>query len=201
MNSSGKEQLSFPLVWVSSSAVGSPPINKHFGQGNAGRWDDKAWENFSTDHALHKRLVHSGVDSSFPVVPLFYYRMSSYDDAPVARANSVAGSLSSPVYSQIEDQLEALRSSDDELKIEQGAIDTALTVLRLLKSNDIIPPLVAPQGDDAVVMLWSIRNATYAITITDGELGYIVRQQRRELKKKDSIKIDKFSLPALQYQG
>lgn len=197
MRSESKQQLSLPFVWVSSSAVSAPPINQHFGRGNASRWDDRAWERFTADHATHHRLIKSSIDSSESAAPLFYYRMSSFDDPPAVTMNSTTRSLNAPLYAQIEGQLESLRHGD--LQIEAGAIDTALIVLHELQSTDIIPPLLVPQGDDAVVMLWSIRNATYAITITDGELGYIVRQQRQELKKRDSIKIEKFSLPALPF--
>ncbi|MGY4281490.1 hypothetical protein ACVWXO_000710 [Bradyrhizobium sp. LM2.7] len=194
-------ELHSPLVWVSSSAVGAPPIHRHFGMGNASRWSDTAWKKFAFDHGTHKMLVGS-IDSSETAFPMLYCRFEAAStDASLLNSAASATAVNDVIYAEIEAQLETMRAAKDDAPFEEGAIDTALGVLHEIQKHDLIPPLVTAQGDDAVVMLWSIRNATYAITITDGELGYIVRQHRRQLKKQDSIKVEKFSLPALTSHG
>lgn len=195
------ELISPPLVWVSSSAVGAPRINQHFGLGNASRWSDSSWKRFSSDHQTHKMLINS-LDSSEKNIPLLYCRFETADTGTaLSSSNASATARNDAIYGEIENQLESMRAAKDDVPFEEGAIDTALNVLQEIKKYDLIPPLVTAQGDDAVVMLWSIRNATYAITITDGELGYIVRQYRKQLKKEDSIKVEKFSIPLLASHG
>ena len=99
-------------------------------------------------------------------------------------------------YDKVERQLTQLSNEDSSPPtVEKGAIDTALAVVSELKRYQIAPPELSWHGGDAVVMLWSLAETTYAITITEGELGYVVRRNRRRVKLVDSIALSTFSVP------
>ena len=84
--------------------------------------------------------------------------------------------------------------SEGKPPIEFGAIETAKVRLKHLIDNQIAPPQVTTMGDDAIVMLWAIGDATAAVTITDGELGHVVRRQRKTIKRQSNIKPETFNL-------
>ena len=99
-------------------------------------------------------------------------------------------------YTDIKQELSHLISAAAEGNpiIEIGAIDTAQIVLNYLMDNHFPPPQVTSMGADAIVMLWTSSDATAAVTITDGELGHIIRRARKTIKRKSNIKPGEFDL-------
>ncbi|MNU02446.1 hypothetical protein D3C72_2461560 [compost metagenome] len=45
-------------------------------------------------------------------------------------------------------------------------------------------------GSEAIVMLWMLGNTKYALTITDGEVGYVVRADGKTVRRDHDIPID-----------
>lgn len=101
-------------------------------------------------------------------------------------------------YDQISIQLDILTSMPQgESSVEVAAVESAKIIVRQLKFFGYPPPELAVHGNDAVVMLWSLDDTTFAMTITDGELGYVVRRKRKALKMRDSIQINAYTLSQL----
>ncbi|MEG8054679.1 hypothetical protein QP185_18320 [Sphingomonas aerolata] len=78
--------------------------------------------------------------------------------------------------------------------MEDAAIDTAQEILNALQRSNYAPPELSWHGGDAVVMLWSVGDMTYAITVTDGEWEYVARRGHRQLRIEDSLKVDRFAI-------
>jgi hypothetical protein len=71
--------------------------------------------------------------------------------------------------------------------VEKGAITSADEVLKALVHFNFQPPQLSWHGGDAIVMLWKLGQTSYALTVTDGEIGFVVRAEQKLLRKKDSI--------------
>jgi len=84
---------------------------------------------------------------------------------------------------------------------EIGAAETARKLLHELQAAKLPPPEITWHGGDAVVMLWALKHTTYAITVTDGEFGYVVRRDRKAIKMVDSIAIGQFNVAQLSHHG
>ncbi|MHB0773419.1 hypothetical protein ACYCVF_33625 [Bradyrhizobium sp. 1.29L] len=155
-------------------------------------WPHGRWEQYQSDRIVHRRLIHSA-DSSANAIPMLYVRTdgrrvseSSTDAAPRAPTG---------YYREIEAHLQELERGEGGYEpVEQGAVGTALQVLKELERHNYAPPMVTSNGSEAVVMLWSLGGTTYAITITDGELGYVVRREKKRIKIVDSIDVKTFKL-------
>ncbi|SFO18890.1 hypothetical protein SAMN05428984_2621 [Sphingomonas sp. OK281] len=78
--------------------------------------------------------------------------------------------------------------------MEEAAIDTAEAILSNLKRANYTPPEVSWHGGDAVVMLWTAKDMTFAITVTDGEWGYVARRAGKQIREDDSLKVERFAL-------
>lgn len=78
--------------------------------------------------------------------------------------------------------------------VEQGSINTATAVLDHLSKRDIAPPELSWVGSEAIVMLWALGDTKYALTVTDGELGYVVRARGETLRKDHDISLTNFDI-------
>jgi hypothetical protein len=174
---------------TSSVSLATNNLSFHF----TASWPESVWRRYQGDRIIHRRLIHSA-DSSLDPSLLMYIRAdgskatsdSSTDAAPRAPAG---------YYREIENHLQQLEKDDgDHVPVERGAIGTAIRVLNELERHNYAPPMVTSSGPEAVVMLWALGGTTYAITITDGELGYVVRRDKKRIKLVDSINIEKFKL-------
>lgn len=101
-------------------------------------------------------------------------------------------------YDRISRQIASLVSDEADAIVEAGAVNSALNVLRQLRQNSYAPPEISWHSGDAVVMLWKLGDTTYAMTITDGELGYVVRRNRKSIRMDDSISLTSFRLEDLR---
>ncbi|KGB51731.1 hypothetical protein FG91_04095 [Sphingopyxis sp. LC81] len=194
MNTSSAPFVITPWKTSSSSSEIDP--------GRSDIWSDKAYRTtssnvstFSGSFATHRRMIEESATSFENVSPLVYMR---FPKVPEASGTNSSHSLFASVaehYKKIEDQLSLLGSSDDEdSAIEEGAINSALAVVGQLRCRNLAPPSLSWHGGDAIVMLWALGDTTYAITVTDGEVGYVVRRNKKAIRMADSIKLGSFKL-------
>jgi hypothetical protein len=175
------------------SASETGPANVSHDYSGIVRWPESVWRRYYADRTIHRRLLHS-IDSSLDPLPLVYIR-SDHDGMASENSTNAAPVAPAGFYRKIESHLLDLQKDDGSHQpVEKGAVETAVLVLRELERNDFAPPMITAQGTEAVVMLWSLGGTTYAITITDGELGYVVRRNKKRLKLVDSIKVETFKL-------
>jgi hypothetical protein len=159
------------------------------------------YQNFLFDYGVHKDIVSASSAAPETVSMVYYLRATRPAWVPAESSSSVNLTAEARRYYQnVEERLEELgtpTSGQPEL-IEKGAVTTALAVVRHLKERELAPPELSWHGGDAVVMLWALGSTTYAITVTDGELGYVVRQNKKSIRMADSISIDSFKLEDLR---
>ncbi|WP_206240388.1 hypothetical protein [Novosphingobium terrae] len=160
-------------------------------------WNSALSNRFMNDITVHGDMLDQVTPSNRPTFPIYYVRTST--DAPPAASSSLdtpINLLAEQYYQKVQSQLFELRelSDTDNEVVERGAVDTALNVLEQLHEHHLAPPEISHHGGDAVVMLWALGSSTYAITITEGEVGWVVRRDRREISSKDSIKVENFQL-------
>jgi hypothetical protein len=102
-------------------------------------------------------------------------------------------------YQKLASQLKALEANEaGEVTIEPGAVRTAAAVISEMSKYDLAPPELSWMGDEAIIMLWMLGETKYALTVTDGELGYVVRAKGKTLRTDHSIplgNIDILRLP------
>jgi hypothetical protein len=123
----------------------------------------------------------------------------SEHSASASSASSNITASAAAYYDRIQEQLDSLLAANEEEEIvEKGAAKSALTIVNQLRELRLAPPELSWHGGDAVVMLWALGDTTYAITVTDGELGYVVRQNRKPIRIADSISINAFRLEDLR---
>lgn len=154
-------------------------------------------ELLTSHYRLHKMMLQDSGASPSTAFPLSYVHLHK-PLRTVLSGNSAAAmpAVALESYREMEEELSELL--DSESVEEGGAARSALVVVDHLKRRLMAPPELAWQGDDAVVMLWALGTSTFALTITDGELGYVVRKNRKAIKMRDSIKLDAFRLEDLR---
>jgi hypothetical protein len=157
------------------------------------------FENFAGNFATHKKIVAESASNAESARPLIYIKMPNvHTFSSVNSSGNLLGSVSE-YYEKIEGQLQKLNETDDEDEaVEKGAISSALALVDQLKQHNLAPPALSWHGGDAVVMLWALGDTTYAITVTEGEVGYVVRRNRKAIRMADSIKLGAFKLADLR---
>ena len=154
---------------------------------------------FGQDFRIHKTMVHNSV-APVTAIPIIYIRTPLTHERPSynsSQSNISAAALSH--YEHVERSLSQLsQDPEGQRRVEEGAVSSALAVVAELKKRDIAPPELSWHGGDAIVMLWALGDTTYAITVTDGEVGYVVRRNRKALKIADSITLRTFQLEDLR---
>jgi len=93
-------------------------------------------------------------------------------------------------YTELAGQLKELETKErnDEL-VEAGAVHTAAIVIEEFSRRDLAPPELSWIGSEAIIMLWILGETKYALTVTDGELGYVVRAKGKTLRTAHSIPV------------
>lgn len=149
---------------------------------------------------FHKSLIGNGAGvASLKSICVFRLDPSLKNAVSAASSSSNATVLAAEHYERINSQLtELVEADDNEAPVEKGAVASALTLINKLKDHRLAPPAISWHGGDAIVMLWALGSATYAITVTEGELGYVVRENRKAIRKGDSISINAFRLEDLR---
>ncbi|MCK1562432.1 hypothetical protein IVB08_00200 [Bradyrhizobium sp. 173] len=157
---------------------------------------------YTIDSTVHLSMLQR-VNLNESYEPLIYRRVygrssPAIDEGPAADALARIKAQ----YDEIEKRLDALANGSEEEAIERGAVQTAIAVLDQIEKAQLPPPKIATQDNEAIIMLWAEGMKKCAITITDGEVGYVVRDNRQLLTAKDSINIHEFKLlghaPALK---
>jgi hypothetical protein len=183
---------------LTSSTLGWPEVS---GNSTSSRYRN-AVSLIQADVVRHKSLLNSSSDGPVESRPLVYIRTQQTSKSSSANsANSNRSILSDRHYDEAAQQLSDLRSEIDEDGdpiVEDGAINTALSLLNRFRRADYAPPLMSWHGGDAVVMLWTVGNDTLAITITNGEMGYIVRRNFKQIERHDSINPEAYRLEGLR---
>lgn len=148
-------------------------------------------------YKIHEKMIENSASGIEGARPIIYVNLGATIKT-VSASSSSADILTSEAknyYDRIEEKLHSLTDQGESCEvIEEGAVKSALTVVRNLKEHSYSPPELSWHGGDAVVMLWALGYTTCAITITDGELGYVVRRNRKAIKMVDSIDINTFRL-------
>lgn len=158
-------------------------------------------EVFRADILLHREMLAAAESSQISSwSPVRYYRIhrSLVDQASGSQAYPASSARSMPAsfetnYSAIQRQLCDL-AENEESPVERGAVCLAQRVVENLRHHQLAPPEISWHGGDAVVMLWVLGDTTYALTVTDGELGYVVRRNHRSLKLVDGLTLDTLRL-------
>ena len=157
---------------------------------------------FRADIKTHHHLLDMSSNWTDETTPLYYMRVPARSRRHVENSsNLVSISERLTYFEQVENQLNELVGEEDasgDCVVEQGAIDTALVVVRELKNHNYAPPEITWHGGDAVVMLWGLGETTYAVTVTEGEVGYVVRRNKKAIKTVDSLSVDRFRLEDLR---
>ncbi len=152
-------------------------------------------EPFAKIYGIHSEMAGQTTSNRLALQPLCYVRFSRSYLKPTENSSDNLLSSVGKYYDRVEQQLNRLSESVDQSPtVEKGAVDSALSVVEQLKKYQIAPPELSWHGGDAIVMLWSLGDTTFAITVTDGELGYVVRRNRKAVKMVDSIALDTFRL-------
>ncbi|WP_126665521.1 hypothetical protein [Croceibacterium ferulae] len=157
-------------------------------------------EILSGTYRVHKRMLDATSNSSESARPVCFIVMH---ESPLVKNFSSSSSnmslIAARYYNHLEGQLQQLSTNaDPDAAIDRGAVSSAIEVLAELKNRDLAPPALSWHGGDAVVMLWALGDTTYAITVTDDEVGYTVRRNRKTLKLADSISLAQFKLEDLR---
>ncbi|WP_156963691.1 hypothetical protein [Muricoccus aerilatus] len=147
----------------------------------------------------HRIMLLRSASAELTPRPLLYIGMNSSQPSslPTVALRNSSGSLSSTTldyYSRVDEQLISLASTDEDEPIEQGAIDTARSLLADAKQLQLAPPELSWHGGDAVVMIWSLQDTTCALTVTDGHVGFVVRRDRKTIRKSNSLALHSFKL-------
>lgn len=146
------------------------------------------------DHSRHQRLLnHFSIEAAHPVL---YATFTSQEEPSISVNSSNNTTISfKKYYDNILDQLDRLSESEDgEPEVEAAAVNSAKYITYYLRHKQHPPPALSWHGGDAVVMIWSISEVTYAVTVTDGEFGYVVRCNKKLIKYEDSRPIKSFKL-------
>ena len=182
-------------VVYSTPSIGMPDL--HLAGMKAGAWSNSVSGLFWSDVKVHKTMLTQSGSGEVGELPIYYVRAQA--QRPEITGNSSdaqIGVAAEAYYQAVHQQLADMTDTSKfpEAPVERGAIDTALEVLNDLHNHQLAPPEVTWQGGDAVVMLWQLGSTTYAITVTDGEVGYVVRRDRKRLLIADSINVKEFNL-------
>lgn len=161
------------------------------------RWTNTTARRFLNEVTVHGEMLDGSAQLPRPSLPSYYVRIAA--NAPPAAASSIDSPinlLAEAYYDRVQSQLTELRElsgTEDEV-VERGAVDTALDVLGTLHQHHLAPPEITHHGGDAVVMLWVLGTSTYAITVTEGEVGWVIRRDQRQIASRDSVSVESFRL-------
>jgi hypothetical protein len=177
--------------------LGRPGAGEHFAgdqsSSNVSGFLAKGGESYDTQYVYTLRTC-SNIIKETPESAQLTYRVVTSALQPATSGTSLANPADQTRYAEIELELVELSRGlgDNQSLVEIGAINTARAVLSYLQSTQIPPPELTSLGHEAIVMLWARGDSTAAVTITDGELGHVVRRLRKTIKRQSNIKPDAF---------
>lgn len=132
--------------------------------------------------------------ADWAVVPTKYVKFVVEPAPSSSSSRQSVASAAAEYYDGLEGRLAELEhaAQEPDAPVEGGAVSSAMTLVRELRRLHYAPPELSWHGGDTVVMLWSFGSTTCAITVTDGEVGYVIRRDRKRLSMRDSIKLEDF---------
>ncbi len=164
----------------------------------ADRAVDDILERYRSDVDVHRQLLAGFASATIMRRPLAYIPNLPFIE-PSPGTSLYENDAAKKRYREIDHELNALRDeTDDDGAVEPAAIETARAVVRQLSNRSLAPPELSRLSSEAVAMLWAIGNTRYALTVTDGEVGYVVRSFTTTLKKKSNIKVHQFDIRSIR---
>lgn len=145
---------------------------------------------YNSDVYRHYAMLSGVTPSPREAVPLFFIKTRPAAPRSAGTSQGVGAEAAKQKYEQLALQLEELRVVGDDI-VEQGAVETASAVLRQFSKTSLAPPEISWMGSEAIVMLWMLGSTKYALTITDGEVGYVVRADGKTLRRNHGIALEK----------
>ncbi|MFC4170056.1 hypothetical protein [Teichococcus aestuarii] len=154
------------------------------------------------DVRIHHSMVKNTYNGSNSGLPICYVRLRQPAETtsrqilePTANSSENLSSSFAEYYEKATNQLVDLSNAEEsEREVEEGAVQSALVVINALRKHQYAPPRISWHGGDAVVMLWVLADTAYALTVTEGEMGYVVRRNKKTVQRADSISINHFLL-------
>ena len=145
------------------------------------------------DAAVHRRMLSSVTPSSEDYQPLVYIKTRPRNFATESSFQHGSRESWRRRYNELAEEVSDLQL-ESERGIDDGTIATARNVLKELATHDFAPPAISRLGFEAVVMLWVHGKTRYALTVTDGEIGFVVREPGKTLKRDHSLELSSIDL-------
>lgn len=143
------------------------------------------------EHADLENSVTTPASDVAKLYPLFTYSSGSNTCRhikPSDSSSSGLGLVALQEYSRLFEKLSDFGEKGSSFQVvEQGAVETAERLLHELIEFNRCPPMLSWHGGDAIVFIWTLGQKTEAVTVTDEEIGYVVRENKKNIKLLDSI--------------
>lgn len=145
----------------------------------------------------HWELLQRNFSNADAARPLIFMTILPYKEP--SQGSSEYNNIAMQRYNQIEHDLTQIAGASlEEGGVEEGAVNTARSLVRQLRSRELAPPELSWVGNEAIIMLWAIGEQRLALTITDGEYAYTLRHKRETVGRASGIKPDNFDLLRLK---
>lgn len=166
----------------------STTIDRNVAQDAPGTYDH-LFPGFDADVKRHHNMLANTTTGFQTARPILFVKTRPATSRNPGNSGSNYGATSLAVrrrYEQLAHQLDDLESREEDT-IESGAVRTAAIVIDQLSKREIAPPELSWIGGEAIVMLWMLGSTKYALTVTDGEIGYVVRAEGKTLRRSHGI--------------
>jgi len=181
--------------WASSIPASAISYQAQGGQNTV--WSTVTAQTYAQDVALHLQLLAGAGIYTQVYTPVFYTRLiAEAGVGTTGRTDQQIAMMAATYYDELDSQLNALEhaSAEPNPPVERGAIVSSREIIRQLRNYNMAPPEITWHGGDAVVMLWEFTSMLWAMTVTDGEVGYVIRRDKKQVKIRDSIQLHDFKL-------
>lgn len=159
-------------------------------------WRTSVAQSVSADLARHAAMLDAAGYADWSLAPTKFVKFVVEPAPSSSSSRQPIASAAAEYYDSLEGQLVELEQATElpDAPIEKGAITSAMSLVKELRRLHYAPPELTWHGGDTVVMLWAFGSTTCAITVTDGEVGYVIRRDRKRLRMRDSIKLEDFKI-------
>lgn len=189
------------LAQFSSSTPALYPPQSSNLPGSAGAYANAHWQtsiaqSVGADVMRHAAMLSATGFADWALVPTKFVKFV-VEPAPSNSSSRLSvATAAAEYYDGLEGQLADLEHAAQlpDAPVERGAVNSAMTLVKELRRLDYAPPELTWHGGDSIVMLWAFGSTTCAITVTDGEVGYVIRRDRKRLRMRDSIKLEDFKV-------
>lgn len=159
-------------------------------------WRTSIAQSVGADLARHAAMLDATGYADWALAPIKYVKVVVEPTPSNSSSRQPVATAAAEYYDGLEGQLVELERAAQlpDAPVEKGAITSAMTLVKELRRLNYAPPELTWNGGDTVVMLWAFGSTTCAITVTDGEVGYVIRRDRKRLRIRDSIKLEDFKV-------